>query len=696
MLVKGPADCADLTEDMSDLNEASKVWQGRPILGRALQLGLALVPFLLAVVVTLAISSGLGTPSSPPGQLAKVLLLVVICAVVMLASGRVAKLAAPVAFLLRIGMVFPDRAPSRVRVAMRCSSEEELRKTLLEVNDGGLGATANEAAETLMVLVAALSRHDRMNKGHSERTRAYADVLAGEMGLSTEDRSKLRWAALLHDVGKMRIPEEILNKPHRLSEVEYEIVKQHPVVGAELVEPLREFLGPWAETVVQHHERWDGGGYPSGMAAEEICLGARIVAVADTFDVLTSLRSYKKPQSAPLARAEIARHAGSRFDPEVVKVFLGISIGRFGWSVAPRSMLTKVPQLAAFMSPVAGGLTRIATAAPALVLGVATIGSLAVVTDVFDVDQPEGNEFAFQATPIGDTGGTMFTVPDGSIVVSLPSSTVPTSTATTDPSASTSTATEPIVPQAPDGQLPEIFGDCMGQRGITAAEARTVGEMNFNDCVLGSDGPLDLSSYDLRGMKVTNGDWTGTIFANAQMDEVTFRNVAMWKANFTGVTAFGMEFFDFGMAGSNFADATITNSVFERGDLGTTSFDGATLSEIRISEASISGSTFSGATIVVSDLSGVEAYRSSFADSTIISVSLNGTNLTEATFNGAKITDVEIQGAQLWSSSFVDADIVSVMFDGAVGLPTLGISGKWANVSCNDASRPTERTCPWS
>ena len=720
---------------MTDTHQTAKVWQGRPVLGRLLQLALALVPFVLAVVVTLAISSGLGTPTSRPGQVAKIVLLVSISAVVMLATDKVAKLATPVAVLLRISMVFPDRAPSRVRVAMRCSSEEELRKTLLEVNAGGLGSTANEAAETLMVLVAALSRHDRMTRGHSERTRAYADVIAGEMGLSTEDRSKLRWAALLHDVGKMRIPEEILNKPDRLTDIEYEIVKQHPVIGAELAEPLREFLGPWADTIVQHHERWDGGGYPAGLAGDEICLGARIVAVADTFDVITSLRSYKKPQTASAAREEIARHSGTQFDPEVVKLFLGISIGRFGWSVAPLSMLSQFPQLVAFMSPVAGGLTNIANAAPVMLLGAATMGSMAAVTDVFEMEQPVDDELAFEIPlDVNDPDETSFTVPDDSIVVTLPGSTGSTTTtnsfstdtsisdsSTTDPAVSSSTTSPssvtsssvaptttttkppsttttlaPIVPQAPNGQLPAIFGECMGQRGITAAEARSAGQMNFGDCELGRDGPLNLSNYDLTGMSVVDGDWTGTNFSNAKLDGVTFSKVAMWQADFTGVTASGMQFFDFGMGGSTFANATITNSVFERGDLGSTSFNGATLSEIRISLASISSSTFAGATIRESDLGGVEAYRTSFADSTIKSVNLSGANLTEATFDRAAIDDVEIRGSQLWSASFVGADIVSVLFDGALGTPALGTSGRWEEVSCNDGSRPAERICPWS
>ncbi|MFW2383849.1 MAG: HD-GYP domain-containing protein, partial [Acidimicrobiales bacterium] len=268
-------------------NSSAMRWQGRPVLGRILQITLIVFPFVLALFVSYAISKGISNPSERSGQVARIVFLMLISFVVMMATDRVTRLATPVAVLLRMTMVFPDKAPSRIRVAMRSSSDEELRRTMAQVKEEGLGKSANEAAETLMVLVAALNRHDRLTKGHSERTRAYADVIAGEMGLTTEERSKLRWAALLHDVGKMQIPGEILNKPGRLTDTEYEIVKLHPVIGADLVEPLREFLGPWADAVAQHHERWDGGGYPYGLAGNEICLGARIVAVADTFDVIT-------------------------------------------------------------------------------------------------------------------------------------------------------------------------------------------------------------------------------------------------------------------------------------------------------------------------------------------------------------------------------------------------------------------------
>ncbi len=357
-------------------------WRGRPVLGRILQIALFVLPFVLALFVSYGLVKGMSTPEDWAGQIFRIAVLMVVSFIVMVATERVARLAAPVAFLLRMTMVFPDKAPSRIRIAMRSSSNDELRRTMAEAKTEGLGTSASEAAETLMVLVAALDRHDRNTKGHSERTRAYADVIAGEMGLTTEERSKLRWAALLHDVGKMQIPSEILNKRGRLTHIEYQILKQHPTVGAELVEPLREFLGPFADAVAQHHEWWDGKGYPDGLEGHEICVGARIVAVAETFDVITSLRSYNKPVAAGQARLEIARWAGSQFDPEVVRAFLAIRLGRFRWGLAPLSILTRIPQLAAF----AGSMTTVATATPFALAGAVTIGALAVAADPTPAD----------------------------------------------------------------------------------------------------------------------------------------------------------------------------------------------------------------------------------------------------------------------------------------------------------------------
>src|SRR5205807_6643171 len=147
-------------------------------------------------------------------------------------------------------------------------------------------------------------------------------LLGEQVGLSQEERDRLRWAALLHDVGKVHVPSTLLNKPGAPDEAEWAIIHRHPAEGALLAGPLRHWLGEWVDTIEQHHERWDGLGYPKGLKGEQICRGARIVAVADAFEVMTAARSYKRPMDVKAARAELTDAAGSQFDPTMVRAFL--------------------------------------------------------------------------------------------------------------------------------------------------------------------------------------------------------------------------------------------------------------------------------------------------------------------------------------------------------------------------------------
>src|SRR5262249_31009840 len=154
-------------------------------------------------------------------------------------------------------------------------------------------------------------------------------VLIGEeLGLNRREVDLLNWSALLHDIGKLEIPSEILTKPGQPTEDEWTVLRQHPQLGEDLVAPLRRWLESWADAVRHHHEHWDGGGYPRGLAGQEIPLAGRIVAVADVYDVITSVRSYKKAGGAVEGREEVSRCAGTQFDPRVVRAFLNVSLGR--------------------------------------------------------------------------------------------------------------------------------------------------------------------------------------------------------------------------------------------------------------------------------------------------------------------------------------------------------------------------------
>ena len=145
--------------------------------------------------------------------------------------------------------------------------------------------------------------------------RGYSVMIGRELRLSEAELDQLNWAALLHDVGKLEIPTEILNKPGRPSEDEWQQLQRHPLYGEMLVEPMRPWLGEWADAVGYHHERWDGQGYPPGVAGEDIPLPGRIVAIADVFDVITSARSYKAPGSPAAGREEIAALRGRAVRP---------------------------------------------------------------------------------------------------------------------------------------------------------------------------------------------------------------------------------------------------------------------------------------------------------------------------------------------------------------------------------------------
>jgi hypothetical protein len=249
----------------------------------------------------------------------------------------------PLSWLLKLGMLFPGRAPTRFRIARQAGRLQDLEARLAASSSATDEDATQRSAELILALVTALTAHDRRTRGHAERTRVFTDLLSEELGLPQEDRDKLRWAALLHDIGKLEVPERLLNKPGRPTTHEWEQLRRHPETGDRLVAPLRAWLGEWADTVLHHHERWDGGGYPAGLAGEQIALGARIVAVADVYDVMTAVRSYKRPSSAAAAREELVACAGSQFDPAVVRAFLSIPLPRLRWALGPLAWVAQLP-----------------------------------------------------------------------------------------------------------------------------------------------------------------------------------------------------------------------------------------------------------------------------------------------------------------------------------------------------------------
>jgi putative nucleotidyltransferase with HDIG domain len=176
---------------------------------------------------------------------------------------------------------------------------------------------------TLEALGDALDLKDAETEGHSKRVTAFTIAIARAMQLPQERVRIIARGAFLHDVGKMAIPDAILRKPGRLSAEEQDIMRQHALLGYQLLRNI-PFLQEAADIVYSHQERYDGSGYPRGLRGDQIPLGARIFAIADTFDAMTSDRPYRAAQSISSGRREIERHAGKQFDPEIVAVFLSV------------------------------------------------------------------------------------------------------------------------------------------------------------------------------------------------------------------------------------------------------------------------------------------------------------------------------------------------------------------------------------
>jgi putative nucleotidyltransferase with HDIG domain len=175
----------------------------------------------------------------------------------------------------------------------------------------------------IMALARAIEARDPYTKGHSEKVSEYIVKFCEVLKVSVEDREALRVAGLLHDVGKIGIPDSVLLKPGKLTKEEYELIKRHPVISSSIIEQVPF---PWdiRTAVYHHHERWDGKGYPSGLKGEEIPFSSRVIAVADTFDALTSDRAYRRAMSDDQALEVIKEVAGSQLDPELSKAFVSM------------------------------------------------------------------------------------------------------------------------------------------------------------------------------------------------------------------------------------------------------------------------------------------------------------------------------------------------------------------------------------
>lgn len=205
------------------------------------------------------------------------------------------------------------------RYLMICYVKKELN--LIEQQNQLLKLT-NESLETVAATIDAKNEY---LKGHSKRVAEYSKKIADSMGLSPQDSQTIYFAGLLHDIGKISIPNRILDNTGMLSEEEYTLIKQHSTVGEEILKNMSA-LPELAQAARWHHERWDGGGYPDGLRGEEIPLFVRIICLCDAYDAMSSPRSYRRAMSGPEIYRELIRCSGTQFDPKVLDELIEILI----------------------------------------------------------------------------------------------------------------------------------------------------------------------------------------------------------------------------------------------------------------------------------------------------------------------------------------------------------------------------------
>ncbi len=220
-----------------------------------------------------------------------------------------------------------ERALSRRRIDLaRRRYQRRLERKVMDKTEELVEALQSVEASyqsTLLALVAALDAREHETSDHSQRVVRFTIAIATSLGFTGKELAEIGRGALLHDIGKIGVPDSILLKPGPLTREEWVEMRKHPDIGFQILKSI-PFLTTPAEIVLSHQERFDGGGYPRGLAGQGIPIGARIFAIADTFDAITSDRPYRKGRSYDAAREEIARCATTQFDPDCVKAFLAL------------------------------------------------------------------------------------------------------------------------------------------------------------------------------------------------------------------------------------------------------------------------------------------------------------------------------------------------------------------------------------
>jgi hypothetical protein len=306
-----------------------------------------------------------------------------------------------------------------------------------------------------------------------------------ELHLGEADRARLRWAALLHDIGKLRVSPRILNKPAKPDPREWTILRRHPAEGAQLVAPILPWLGVWGTAVEQHHEWFDGSGYPRRLKGSAISQAARIVAVADIFEVITAPRPYSRPVGVTKAREELVRVSGTQLDPAVVRAFLNVSVGELWPVVGIGSILCQVP----LVSQVIGLLGNALPAWSGSTAATAAAGALLVV----GINHPTEVRTPAPAPPRASQPTRVSKAPARSPVVARPDSSTSSPIApqpSPSPTPSPVTLPEPtptLTPPPVPIPTPLVQGVEQDVEGVTGALVHQLGGVLQGGALLGGE-----------------------------------------------------------------------------------------------------------------------------------------------------------------------------------------------------------------
>lgn len=603
-------------------------WRPRPAAAWAVRVIVFAAPFIAGWLAIRSAQSSFVELDGVPRLLSWIVQAMVISIVTSYATGRALHRFTPLPALLNMTLVFPDHAPSRFSLALRAGTT----RRLLEADDLRLSSDLQQAAEQAIVLVDQLSKHERLTRGHTERVRAHADLLGQQLGLDDEDLNRLRWGALLHDVGKLKVPAEILSKPGAPTDEEWAVLRTHAGHATSMLKPFEPWLGEWLLAASQHHERWDGTGYPLGLKNTEISLAGRIVAVADAYDVITSRRSYKDPLEAEEARRELVASAGTHFDPAVVRAMLEVGLTKprranpFGW-------LLETPGVARAIE--IGVATPLAAAA-AVVVAITAVNPVPAPVDLALV-APDTTA-APTSTVTTTTAPPTSTAPTESSfdpVTTAPTTT--TTTPTTAPTTTPTTARATTSTTVPPTTVPPTTAP------TTAAPTTTTTPPT--DCELAVSGQTDLPNADLvgcdlSGLVIDGLNFNGANLRNANFTNITVVNFTMADADLLGAILTGANFTDGSFAGSTMTDVGAAGLSLTRVNLDNVSWSGADLADASLSEVSFlfadfSRGTFDRAAIDRSQLSDAQLVDASFVSATMSLVGFDRSNLTRTNFTGA-------------------------------------------------------------